>query len=148
MKDSDAPVEEQAGPVITVLTRKYAFKTFKATVAFFNDAVEIIKKEKVCVYSPSLRPSIDNLQHHPRSSIGYNQIRVTTWTHKASKSTENDGELVPCQGITAEDLILAMRMDALYMEERHNGAEFAASTFPKTPYQPSNDIDVHKGPTH
>jgi hypothetical protein len=49
LKDLDSDGEEQSKSVVTALSRRYSFKTFKATVAFFNDAVEIIKKEKVVV---------------------------------------------------------------------------------------------------
>jgi 4a-hydroxytetrahydrobiopterin dehydratase len=68
------------------IRRTYQFKNYYETMAFVNAAAWISHRE----------------DHHPDLQVGYNQCRVSYWTHAIDGLSEND-------------FICAAKLDALFM---------------------------------
>ena len=66
------------------IAKTYRFKNYYETMAFVNAAAWVSHRE----------------DHHPDMLVGYNQCRVTYWTHTVGGLSEND-------------LICAAKLDAL-----------------------------------
>ena len=58
----------------SVISKTYSFKNYYQTMAFVNATAWISHRE----------------DHHPDLAVGYNQCRVTYWTHAVNGLSEND----------------------------------------------------------
>ncbi len=63
-------------------------------------------------------------KHHPVITLNFRDLRLKTYTHCAYKSEEG-GQHVSDQGITAFDIRLAMRVEHLYESYVARGYQFA-----------------------
>ncbi len=68
-----------------VIERKIVFKNFLSAMEFVNGVARLAESE----------------QHHPDIFIHYNKVTFSLWTHTVG-------------GVSANDFILAARIDALY----------------------------------